>query len=393
MKIKIRTFKLLFMSLIMTFSISYSAMKTERGEGLYITEDPNVAGSGNIWASFNATGFLWDTDENSQQPEKYAFPEIKAICGIKNLSEIYIASRFLSYGWKFDWASIGTKFTFGNNKKLTMNKFGIKAEYKYRFLKEFHSSIAGFQDSKGTGFVPEGFIVRGNIITLMGLYSFDVIAKRSTLPLKLFANIGTRIFANSNYYNYSQYLIRTGISLGGLGWSVFAEYSLDAFLNRSTEPKKFSFDWNWGSTKTWEVAFSENPMYLTLGGKIRYENGAVISMAIPFLLSFNRGSDITYKSPNKIHTDFPDEAARGINDAFDPWFAKWKIVLAISYPFRYKQTSSELKRTFLIMKNKKKNKRIDLESQMNSEGDTKKQDTKRLEEIRNRQKKLEESGQ
>jgi hypothetical protein len=64
------------------------------------------------------------------------------------------------------------------------------------------------------------------------------------------------------------------------------------------------------------------------------------------------------------HEKYVDEYDRGIRDPFDPWFAKWKILLQVTLPLHYKQTSAELKRTFLMMKNRKSKSTIDIDEKL-----------------------------
>lgn len=385
-----------YILIILLLALSLQATnKRSRGEGLYQVQSANTIGHGNIWAEFTALGFIWDSGEKNEL-NPLAFPEISIEGGLFDKASIYLQSRLLSYGWKFDWISIGAKFTFFKNKNLNLHNLGAIVEYKHRFLKEF-SSIGGYR-IEGTGFSPEGFIVEKGSITIKALYDLDLIVKNSRLPFKVYGNLGARIHLNKDFLDYSQYLIDIGFSFSGTTADVFIEYSLNAFFNTNTDPKKFSYDWGWDRNKTWEVAFTENPMYITLGGRIRYSKGAVLYGAVPLLLSYNQGSDITYGGDSqKIKEDFPDENARGITDPFDPWYAKWKVILKLSYPIRYRQTSSELKRSFLLRKNRKVKKKIDIDERLNilEEEDKQKAEEldrqKRLEEIRKKREEIEES--
>ena len=397
--------KILFILLLLSgLFIRISAQtefKRSRGAGLYKCESANTIGAGNIWVGFNALGFLWDSEpEDNNRPEPFAFPKMKSQVGIFNIASLYLESRFLTYSYKFDWLAVGSKFTFLKNKDLRFQNVGLLVEYKHRFLEEFHTSIAGFQNSDGTGFTPEGFIVKGGNLTLLALYNLDFIAKFSWLPIKVYVNIGARVPMDQEFFDYSQYLVYTGVAFIGLGFDVFIEYSLEAFGNTSSDPKKFSFNWpGWGTTwKTWEVAFPENPMYLTLGGKIRYPNGIVLYGAVPLLISQNVGSAMTAKDKNGLNTgQFPDEnPGRGITDPFDPWYAKWKIVLQVSYPLRYKQTGSEMRRNFLLLKNRREKKKIDIDEKINieqseSDVENEKDRKRRLEDIKKRKEEIEKT--
>ncbi len=391
---------ILFTVIFAVFSaFPQSDYKRSRGEGFYRCESVNTVGSGNTWIQFRALGFLWDSEKDSKGlPEPFAFPELKAEVGIKNISSVYLASRMLDYSWHYAWLSFGSKFTFLKNKDLRFQNVGMKIEYRHRFNSFLGTSIAGYRNSAGTGFTPEGFVVQGGNLSIMALYDLDFIAKFSWLPLKVSTNIGARIPFDREFTDYSQYLINFGIAYVGLGADVFIEYSLEAFGNSSTDPKKFSFSWpGWGGRfKTWEVAFSENPMYLTLGGRVRYPNGFVLYGAVPLLISQNKGSTISDVG-NDLAVKFPDEAARGITDGFDPWYTKWKIIVDISFPIRFRQTGAEMRRSFLLLKNKKGKKKIDIDKRLNleknkSEEEKKEEDKKRrLDSIKKRREEIESS--
>jgi hypothetical protein len=386
--------------MITATTFAQTDIKRSRGEGMYKCENANTVGSGETWLLFRALGFLWDSDPLQENfPEPFAFPEIRTEIGLFDFASVQFESRLLSYGWQFDWAALGTKFTFLKNNDLRFQNAGLKLEYKHRFLPVFRSSIAGFQNSAGSGFTPEGFIVHGANLTVLALYDLDFIAKFSWLPLKFSVNTGVRIPFEKEFTDYSQYLVTCGIAYLGLGADVFIEYSLEAFANSSSEPKIFSFNWSgWGTTtKKWEVAFPENPMYLTVGGRVRYPSGLTLFGAIPLLVSKNQGST-TAHSGRTIEHNFPDEAARGITDGFDPWYAKWKIILEISYPIRFKQTGAEMRRGFLLLKNKKGKKTIDIDKRISVEEDTsdvqneeKADRKKRLDEIDKKRKEIERS--
>ena len=394
---KKRALILLILGLFAT-AFPQTELKRSRGAGLYLCKSANTIGAGNVWAGFRALGFLWDSDpEDNNRPEPFAFPEFEAEVGIFNIASIYLESRVLTYSYKYDWLAFGSKFTFLRNKDLRFQNVGLLLEYKHRFLKEFHTSIAGFQNSEGTGFCPEGFIVKGGNLTVLALYDLDFIAKFSWLPLKVYANIGARVPFDREFLDYSQYLIYLGAAYIGLGADVFIEYSLEAFGNTSADPKMFSFNWpGWGNnTKRWEVAFPENPMYLTLGGRIRYPNGIVLYLAVPLRVSQNVGSAMTDEDRVGLHTgQFPEEWARGITDPFDPWYAQWKIILKISYPIRYRQTGAEMRRNFLLLKNRKEKKKIDIDERINleqseSEEEKEKDKKKRLDAIKKRREEIE----
>jgi hypothetical protein len=154
------------------------------------------------------------------------------------------------------------------------------------------------------------------------------------------------------------------------------------------------------------VHFAENPMYISLGGRIRYNNGVTLYACIPFLVSSNVGSAMTTEDLVLLNRStgkgsvYYDEKSRGITDPFDPWFSKWKIIARISFPFFYKQTGSEMMRNFLLLKNKKDGEKIDIDDQLktfdkkkNLQSDEEKERKKRLDEIRERREQIDKTDQ
>lgn len=389
---------LLFGWISLTFC--QNSLIRSRGENWFQCESANTIGSGNLWVRLRTLGFIWDSDpEKDNAPSPFAFPEIKAEIGVQDFASVYLESRFLTYGWKFGWFASGIKYTFLDNKDIRLHNLGIKIEYQHRFLSNFSSSIAGYHNSEGTGFCPEGFIIRGGNATVLALYDLDLLAKFSWLPLKISTNIGVKFPFSKTYLDYSRYLINCCIAFVGVGADVFVEYSLAGFARKSTTPKIFNYYWpGWYNeekkSKVWEVAFSENPMYISLGGRVRYTNGFVITGVVPLLLSQNAGSAMTDADRSGLkHGKFPEETKRGITDPFDPWYPKWKIILQASYPIRYRLTSAEMRRNFLLLKNKKTKKRIDIDKRIiRQEEEAQEDDRKRrLEEIKKRREEIEQS--
>ena len=115
-------------------------------------------------------------------------------------------------------------------------------------------------------------------------------------------------------------------------------------------------------------------MYITIGGRIRYDNGVTLFACVPFLVSANQGSAMTngdkilLNNARKPGDQFYGEHSRGISDPFDPWFAKWKIVGEFSMPVFYRQTGSEMMRNFLLLKNRTGKQKIDIEERLRKFG-------------------------
>jgi hypothetical protein len=93
---------------------------------------------------------------------------------------------------------------------------------------------------------------------------------------------------------------------------------------------------------------------------------------------------------------FPYEVSHGIKDPFDPWYVKWKIVVALSFPLRYKLTSAEMMRNFLLLKDMKQQNRLDIDNRLRNfeqspspePADTVGDAEKRLQEIQKRKEEI-----
>jgi hypothetical protein len=198
-------------------------------------------------------------------------------------------------------------------------------------------------------------------------------------------------------YVQPQYLFDAGMSYVQLSYDVFVEYSLEAF-NNFFGPLKIKGA-NGDPTKVMEIWFPENPMYATIGGRIRYNNGMELYLCAPFLLSQNIGSAMTSADNTLLNRGgFPEETARGINSAFDPWFAQWKVVVQLTFPLVYKQTGSEMMRNFLLLKGASKEQKFDIDDELKKNGatgdaiDTSEKEKKaRLDEINKRREQMEKS--
>jgi len=385
------------------------AMLRNRGEGFYYSQSANTTGSGNLWAGARAMGFIWDDPAKGKSLMPKLFLDVNGEWGVLNYLSLLADSRIVSYPWnrrpQFGTLGGGLKATLPNNKDLRFLGLGAQVRCYYSFLQSF-PSLAGYRIG-GTGFSPEGFIYHGGVFEWKLLYDQDYIALYSWLPVKLMVNGGMRIPFDPAYVHYSQYLLSVGAGYVGSMVDAFAEFSFEGFMNRTTRPKFFPMTWftddkGVPATKYWEVAFTENPMFLTLGGRLRYSDGLILSLYVPLLLSVNQGSDITYGGDwYRLQHDFPDEWARGVRDPFDPWYARWKVVAEASVAVMYRQTGAEMRRSFLLMKGRKRGPTIDIDRKIKAlelqgqgadstaaPAPEEKSDQQRLEEIQKRREEL-----
>ena len=386
---------------LVTQPFGQTEMKRNRGESYYRCLTSNTAGSGNLWLSLSGIGHVWDDSPTKSDLPKEgfwmsnfrAFPETRIQAGLLDFAMVSVEARPLS--WHFavpGWASGDLKLTWPNNKNLRLWGFGLDCKYLYNFINTT-PTLGGY-----IGFMPEGYVALGSVIETKLLCDVDLISKITVLPLRIVLNLGIRNPLDSALSNNYQFLGDVGLVYSGYDFDFFTAFSIEAF-NNFTEPKLFVQKETAGE-KRFLVWFRENPMYLILGGNVRYPNGMTLSVSAPLLLSMNVESKMSrgdQKMLDNRRADlFPYEVAHGIRDPFDPWFVKWKIAGSFSFPIRYKMTSAEMMRNFLLLKNVKQQNRLDIDNRLrNFEQTTTPEaqegaddEQKRLEEIKKRKEEM-----
>lgn len=372
--------------------------KRNRGEVFYECFNANTPGPGNVWLTLESIGHVWDdaplandTASAGSAPADgvttrrwvsniRAFPELRLVTGITDYISVHASSRVLSYGFEPGYYSGGIRCTWPNNKNIRLHANGLKIDYKY-IVRDRGPSLGGY-----IGFMPEGFVVKGGNIETRLLYELDMLPVQSRLPLRMCINTGVRVPLEERR-ELSQFLFDIMAVYSGYGFDFYAGYTLESFMNFFA-PIAIE-----QSGKKFLMWFEENPMYLNLGGNIRYDNGVTLSLTVPLLLSVNHGSrmrredmvELIHHQPNGI---FAYEKDRNIRDPFDPWFVKWKVAGAITIPLHFKMTGTEMMRNYLLLKNRKEQKVIDIDRRVISpekrpdSADTLDDDTVRLERIR-----------
>lgn len=370
-----------------TTAVSDEIISRNRGESFYTCESSNTTGRGNIWLVFDIVGHVWDDKfskgDSAAQNLKWAsniraFPQLRVDIGLLDYCSFFFESRVLSWGFKPGWIGSGVKLTYPANSVLRLHGLGLTLKYSYQFL-ENDPTIGGY-----TGFMPERFVVKGSSLETKLIYELDFLSVISTLPLRFIVNYGIRLPLVSGRSNLCQFLYDFGLVFNGYFFDLFILYSIEAF-NNIAEPAEIDVD-----GKKILVYFSENPMYLTLGGTIRYKNGMALSLSIPILLSKNSQSSLSLSDKIELHRNenpdrFKEEKARGIKDPFDPWYVNWKIAASFIIPIKYKSTSTETMRTYLINKAYKDDKKIDIDKSIQKDQPDNKND-----EIQDRLKKINE---
>lgn len=378
-----------------SYSTASQNQKRNRGESFYHCMNSNTPGVGNLWLSLSILGHIWDNvPEYIQETESSgfrwvsnirAFPELYGQGGITDFFSIHTSSRVLSYGFKPGWFKGGIKITWPNNQDLRLHGFGFAIDYVYQ-TRETTPTLSG-----AIGFMPEGFVVKGHNLEMLALHELDLLPLNSLLSIRFLTNLGVRLPLTRRSELF-QYLATICAVYSGYGFDFFAQYSLEAFNNILkpilVKPQKFM------------VAFSENPMYITLGGNIRYNNGITLSLSVPILLSVNWGSRKHPEDEQELIDDTQEDLFRiekdhGVRLGFDPWYVKWKICGTLTFPIKFEMTGTEMRRNFLILKNRKKGRKIDIDDRLQfqqktgSDEEKEKEDEKqRLEKIKKKREEL-----
>jgi len=375
--------------LLASFVNGAQLQKRNRGENHLYTQSANTTGHFNIWATGSVIGFLWDNPVGNAGPRPFPFADAGLQVGLYDFAELSVVSRPVSYFWEgkpqIGYVAPGLKLTWPNNDDLRW--WGIAALYRFRYQSNASFPSLGGYRIEGTGFSPEGFVVSGGADEVKLLLDFDAMALWSKIPIKVSLNTGYRRYRKADYNTYSPLLFSVAMQYTAVGFDMFAEIATEQFITNDNQAKQFYMQIS-GTVKHFEVYPLENPIHLNLGTRVKYTNGASLLFSFPLLLSKNVGSTMETLSMSRRLEQFPEEVQRGITDGFDPFYAKWKVVFQLSYPLRYKQTSSELRRQFLLKKNVKENKKIDIEKSVLQAQETEQQNAedrkKRLEEIKKR---------
>lgn len=394
------TLSILLISVISALGRSHSntLYKRNRAEQFSQYLGANTVGRGNIWIALSGEAHVWDnpmepSSDDSRTPPLLegnlrGFPAIYAEMGVLSFAMIYARARLLTWGWNSGPVSAGTRLTVPNNSDLRLHGLGVDIRYLHHFTNT-HPTIAGY-----VGFMPDGIVAKGGSVQVSTLYEADLPAKWSHLPIKLGGNIGFRLPLAREYRDFNQYLVRAAAGYIGRSLDFYLEYSYDGFFNTSVAPRLMKN--KGGGGEFFWIAFSENPMYLTPGGRFRYPNGILLHASIPILLSTNWGS--TKKRGPVDLESYPEERPpEGIGvgsiHGFDPWFAKWRVVLSVTIPLRYRHTAAEMRRSFLLQKNRKRNPIFDLEKRLSdppvqAEDESESDTQRRLERIRKQRESL-----
>lgn len=362
--------------------------KRERGENLYYTIAANTMGKGNLWVSAQMMGFIWDNALTAKEGggQLKIFPSLEARYGILQFLQSRVYSRVLSYGFSPGFVGGELKATLPNNMGIRFLGLGLALQYERGLLDKF-SSIGGDRVG-GTGFSPEGLIYEAGSMNFILATDLDFIALSSYTPFTVYLNAGYSLPNDAQYRTLSQVLLRGGIEYKGVGVDFFSEFSMNA-LNNFTEPLLVDI---LPPGRIFAVHFAENLWFITTGARMRYEGGLTLGASVSFRpkpLVSDPGATLEDKIASVIAEKEQNTAVR---DGFSPFYADWTLQGVISYPLRYAQPSSEIYRGFLLKKNEKRKRVIDIDEKVKTSGQNSAEEEqeakKRLEQIEERKKKV-----
>ncbi|MFH0919508.1 MAG: hypothetical protein V1913_04045 [Fibrobacterota bacterium] len=365
--------------------------KFSSGEGLAFCYNANTHNKGDLWLNAFGRAFYWDNPDPIKGgfPLKI-FPSGSVDYGILPYWDATFSMELLSYGFQTPGnACLKTKVTLPNNNKLRLFGCALSAAYKYSFVNEY-ASIGGYRNSV-VGFYAEGLMMSGSSFEWRAIADVDFIRWRSFLPLKYYLNVGYRFsmadipgsaIVNSSValpepLSYGQYLLFAGIEYKGLGTDFFLEFHME-ILNSFKHEQNIVFFANKQNYKIFPYYFSENPMYLTPGIRIKYANGLTLMAALPITLSSEAGIP-TGPAPPSVR-DIPRVQGLPWSDGFSPFYPDWKLVGKISFPLHFTMSNSETIRKFLLMKNRGQKQTMDIDESIDKKDKGKGKDAEKTDE-------------
>jgi len=369
-----------FFLLLLCLTNASGARRLARGDGLFFCENANTYGKGNVWVNGHGRAFYWDNPGEDGFPLK-VFPAAGLDMGILPFLDFGIATDVISYGFAIPGdLMFKTKITWPNNTKLRLFAGAFSMFYKINFLEDY-PSIGGLR-TKDVGFMAEGIMYGGKSMGFRLIGDLDLVRWKSFLPLKGYLNAGYLMSLNRDISDFDQITLSAGLEFKGLATDFLVEIHGE-FLKGTTLTKGLLVRMSNG--KVFRHHFSENPIYVSPGIRIKYENGLTLLAAVPLLLSKNKGLKIKDLIPDSHVLRYG-----AITNGYEPFYADWKIVGKMSYPIRFKVTTAEMIREFLLLKNRKQKQAIDIDEKRGagSDGKMQEEDKKRLDEIRKRREEM-----
>ncbi|MBF0432287.1 MAG: hypothetical protein HQK83_13465 [Fibrobacteria bacterium] len=376
-------------------SASFGLEKRDRFSGLNRIQSSSTMGKGNLFLSMYGRAFLWDNNAAGRIPTMY--PHVELGYGFFDFMQVSGGLQIMTTKPGMLFGKI--KLTLPNNKRIRLLGLGMSLGLYKSLVSEFKSN--GFR-YENEGFSPDSFILgNSSFITFFrAVFSADVELIRlvSFLPFKFYMNMG---YEGSNYLGswmgdnadkaldlYANNTDTSGLAGSYIGTSNFSKLPLmlgaelkthytDFFLEIETEPfyehikqlingtgnnrywVRYNIVLGGGNLRVVDIHLLETPIYVNLGGRLKYANGMSLQGGFSWLLSKEFGTKIGPCIRN-------DACKEGATDGFSPFYPQWRLFGRVNYPIKFKQTSAELYRTYLLRKNRKIRKVIDIDKSLRS---------------------------
>ncbi len=366
--------------------------KRDRWSGLNMVTSSSTMGKGNFFLSMHGNAFLWDNQAAEKLPT--ILPNLELGYGV--LDYLHIVGGLEVRTTKPSLAYLKFKITTPNTKSIRFFGVSQSIEMYRNLLDEFKSN--GFR-YKNEGFSPDKFIIGNDdyITFFRFITSMDVelIKWSAYLPFKFYFNIGfegglsswmaQNVQAARDVYktinngkeasegstNFSKVPISFGVELKTQKTDFFIEVVSEPFLENikkiiylGNEKKDLTLvrynvvvSGKEPLLKILDIHLFEVPIYLSIGSKLKYSNGSTFQFGFSWLLSHDVGASLgPCNSENKCR--------EGAEDGFSPFYPQWKLFGRINYPIRFKQSSAELYRAYILKKNKKSRKVLDINNRL-----------------------------
>ncbi len=384
-------------------SLSYSIEKRDRYSGLFHTSSSSVMGRNNLFLNIYGRTFLWDNNAASNVPT--IIPNLELGYGLWDIFQLSGGMQIMTT--RPSLAFLKIKMTTPNNKNIRMLGFSQSFEVYKNLSKEFKSNGFRFENQ---GFTPDHFKHGGTGIVsyykFVSALDFELIRLTTLLPLKFYLNLGYELpveqwmdtrkkEAEENYEetyrlsseqdeykgstDFSKVPAMIGMELKTSSTDFFLELEGDFFRSHIEElfkgkkgSEKFWVRYNvvlaGDNLKVFDMHIMENPIFINVGGRLKYPNGLTLSGGFSWLLSRDYGGTFGGCSEKNVCHGDPIPGAR---DGFSTFYPQWRLFGGLSYPLKFQQTSAELYRTYLLRKNRKNRKVIDIESNLEEKTESK----------------------
>jgi len=359
------------------------AVKRNRADALWFSLPSNTVGKGNLWIKGYGNAFLWDNGGEASN-NFYPFPNLMGQFGVLNYLQVEGSMLGIGYGYKVPGdIRLGMKITWPDKGKVRLFGPALALNYTHSFVDEF-PSIGGFR-IKGTGFSNQGILRQGGNLSFKGIMDLELITLYSWLPFKIYFNFGYEMGLDRRYSQLDEIPMSAGFEAKFFTTDAFVEYNVKFlkglfWFGDSLLMKKIP-----RPTTAYNIHYSELPHNMSIGTRIKYPNGFSIKAGAVLGLFKEKGFTVDVEDKN-IQAQI---IKTGASDGFSPFYANWQIFGEMALPIKFKMTSSELYRNFILLKNKRENKKRDIEGLLKKKGDKENdEDKKRLDKIEKRRKAL-----